>query len=249
MDGILITAGAKRLGASIAHWAVSQNLRVHLHYHTSHDEAHALKLELEKKGGHVFLHQANFLDEEEVLSLVGACVQEGPLALLVNNASLFQYDSAQTVSGLHLDQHFTVNAKAPALLIRALYEAVGEQGSAAVINVTDARLQSLNIDYYAYTLSQFALDGLTKQAALGYAPRLRVNAIAPHVFLPNAAVERDVNEYNQLNLLQKSVSVDDVLRAVDFLYHTPSITGTTLLLDAGVQFMPMQRDPAFTDGV
>ncbi len=245
MQGILITAAAKRLGAEMARWASKKGFRVHIHYHTSKEKAHQLKEELEASGGAVFLHQADFRDEKQVNALIAECIKEGPLQMLINNASYFSHDTAQQIDEAGFDAHMQVNVKASALLMQQFCQAAQDpKVDYNIVNVTDARLYGLNKDYYSYTLSQYALEGATKMAALSYAPRVRINAIAPHMVLPNADASEEFDQYNRCNLLQRRIPVDDVLHALDFLYNASSSTGTTLILDAGTQYMPTQRDSA-----
>ena len=123
-------------------------------------------------------------------ALIEAASQTGPVTALINNASLFSYDCAVSVSAEQIARHMAVNLTAPALLTRALYEQLPVGQTGCVINMLDAKLFGINPDYFSYTLSKAAAQSLTQISAQAYAPKLRVNAIAPALSCPRAGKVR-----------------------------------------------------------
>src|SRR4030095_9069665 len=102
-----------------------------------------------------------------------------PVRLLVNNAARFAFDGFGSLGAAEFDAHMAVNARAPMLLINARARRHGD-GDALVVNLTDAKLAAPNANFLSYTLSKYALAGLTEVAARALADRgIRVNRIAP----------------------------------------------------------------------
>ena len=118
----------------------------------------------------------------------------------------------------------------------------------AVINITDAKLSGLNPDYYSYTLSKIALDGLTTIAAQAYAPHLRVNGIAPGIILRSGdQTEEEYRIAHARNPLGQGAVLDDISRAVLMILDTMAMTGHTVTIDGGLHLRPPNRDVAFLD--
>ena len=93
MEGrvVLITGGAKRVGAAICRRLHKSGASIMLHFRASAGEARLLQSELNHLRAHsVSLIQADLLDVGKLPSLVEQTVQSfGRLDALVNNASTF----------------------------------------------------------------------------------------------------------------------------------------------------------------
>ena len=118
--------------------------------------------------------------------------------------------------------------------------------SGCVINMLDAKLFGMNPDYYSYTLSKSALHTLTIMAAQAYAPRLRVNAIAPGILLPSGGQsEAEFQASHKRNLLGQGAEIPEVVAAMRLLLSAKSITVEVIVLDGGAHLHPRARDVAF----
>jgi len=116
----------------------------------------------------------------------------------------------------------------------------------AVVNLLDNRLYAANPDYFTYALSKYGLAGMTEMHALAFAPRLRVNGVAPSIALISG--EQGVENFERAhrnNPLELGVTPGDVAEAVAYLMAAPSTTGTVLLVDAGQRLRRRGRDVAF----
>lgn len=103
-----------------------------------------------------------------------------------------------------------------------------------IVNVTDTGARKLWTAYPAYVVSKSALETLTRLQAKTYAPRLRVNAIAPGLVLPSAQVTPEEWERLVERLpLQRPAAADEIASALEFLLDTPSVTGQTITVDSG----------------
>ena len=241
---ILITGAAKRIGAGIAAGLAEDGHSVVIHYSRSADEAETLASELSEKGFMARAVQADLSTDAGIHGLIDAC---GPLAALINNASSFAYDAAHDFTLESLEANYRVNAAAPMLLARDFAaQAVGDDP--CIINILDHKLDSLDPDYFSYTVAKAALGAATQMMALAYAPAVRVNAIGPGITLPSGPQsEARFEKVRERNPLKRNASVADLLRAVRFLIDTPSITGQMITIDGGASLMRAGRDVEFQD--
>ena len=142
--------------------------------------------------------------------------------------------------------HLKVNFKIPAFLIKYFALNLSSKKSGSVINMLDAKLFGLNPDHYTYTLSKYSLMGLTKVSALSYAPKIRVNGIAPGFTLSNKnQSEEDFERIRKMTLLGNNAYPEEIVEATKFLINSKSVTGETILIDGGGHLSPQKRDAAF----
>lgn len=240
----IVTGGARRIGAAIARSLAERGWHLLIHCWTSRDAAEALATEL----GNSKVVTADLADPAAADTLFDAAEGLPPLRLLVNNASRFTYDSADAFSVEDWDLHQAINARAPALLARRFAQACGDEGG-LIVNLLDAKLSHPNPDFFSYTVSKIALGGLTELLARAYGGRrIRVCGIAPSVTLLSGRQSVDNFEaMHRLNLLERGVSVDDIVRALGFIVDTPTLTGQTITLDGGQRFLGLARDVQFLE--
>ena len=235
----IVTGAARRIGAALARALAEEGWPVLIHYHRSRREAEALAAEI---GADTV--EADLADPAAAQAIVAAAGRAP--ALLVNNASGFVYD---THADFALDQwaaHMDVNLRAPVLLTRAFAAAQPEGARALVVNLLDAKLASLNPDYFSYTLSKAGLAAATELAARAFAPNIRVNAIAPAITLVSGPQTRERFEaVHAMNPIGVGVCVEDVVRALRFIIATPSLNAHTITLDGGQRLMGLPRDVAY----
>ena len=248
---ILITGGGKRLGSLVAKEMSKDRCHIILHYNKSEKEAFETKEDIIKHGGKIDLIKKEIISEIDSRDLISESInlfkkEVNQQFTLINNASAFKFDQSSDFSEDILDEHMHANFKIPTLLTKSLNNLLNEKLDGNVINMLDAKLFGLNSDHYSYTLSKYALLGLTKIAALSYAPKLRVNGIAPGFTLPNPehGVE-DFKRIQKLNPLLKGANPGDLINAVKFLIRTSSITGENILIDGGAHLSPQKRDATF----
>jgi NAD(P)-dependent dehydrogenase (short-subunit alcohol dehydrogenase family) len=232
----IVTGGGKRVGAEIVTALLADGWRVVAHVHGPDDPVPAGAVRA----------VADLADADSARRIFDAA--SGPVRLLVNCAARFERDGFGNASGQAFDAHMSVNARAPMLLVDELARR-HTGGEALVVNLLDAKLAAPNPDYLSYTLSKYALAGLTELAARALAGRgIRVNAVAPALMLPSGPQGEDEFErVHALNPLARGVGVTDVVRAIRFLVDSPTITGHTLQIDGGQRFMQLARDVQFLE--
>ena len=111
----LITGGAKRLGRSISKELARAGYNVIIHYNSSENDAQSLREELLEFGVDVSLLQADLLNDNETLSLFDKCKKliKRPVNLLINNASIFEYDNIKTATLESWNRHQKSNLQVP----------------------------------------------------------------------------------------------------------------------------------------
>jgi NAD(P)-dependent dehydrogenase (short-subunit alcohol dehydrogenase family) len=243
----LVTGAAKRIGRTIALALAQRGWDVVVHYARSETEAQATVAEIEAMGRRAIALHCDLNDEVTVKTLVRrASAVLGPISCVVNNASLFDYDSAADFSGATLDAHMHTNLVAPVLLAQALYEATPDGAQAVVVNLLDQKLFNLNPDFLSYTLSKAALQSATTMLAQALAPKVRVVGVAPGITLVSGdQSEAEFTRAHKVTPLGRSSTPDDIAAAVCFVAEAQAMTGTTLLVDGGQHLIPLQRDVMF----
>ena len=242
----IVTGGAKRIGAALVRALAADGWHVVIHCHRSQAEAAALQAEIIDAGGSASVVAGDLADADIGQRIIAAAAPCPPLGLIVNCASRFDDDSFETFDVAGWDAQIAVNLRAPALLIQAFAAALPAAAEAAlVVNLLDAKLASLNPDFLSYTVSKIGLAGLTELAARAYAPRLRVNAIAPAVTMVSGPQSREnFAAAHVLNPLGRGVEVAEIVAALRFIIATPTLNAQTITLDAGQRLLGLPRDVA-----
>lgn len=247
---VLITGAAKRIGREIALCMARAGWDVAVHYRHSGAEATQLIDEIRAMGRRAMGVQAELSDAVAVQAIMPAVMATlGEVRCVVNNASLFEEDRAQSFSQACLDKHMHANVVAPCLLARALYEQVPDQslaGWASVINILDQKLANLNPDYFSYTLSKAALQTATVTLAQALAPRVRVLGIAPGLSLVSGEqTEDEFLKAHRMTPLGRASTPQDIAQAVLFAAQATAMTGSTMWVDGGQHLVPSHRDVMF----
>lgn len=240
----LITGGWRRIGGAIARKLASEgwDLALHAHHPLTFDTE--FKAQLEWLGAAVHPVAGDLEDPEFPPRLIAEVAQAAGRSpdLLVNSASLFHDDRADTITSEELEQHFRVNLFAPLMLTRAFAEALGERRG-SVVNILDQRVMNPVPDQMSYTLSKQALHASVRTLARAMAPRVRINGVAPGLILPTS--DYDVQQWQRLEEimpLKRLPGADEIADAVHFLSVAGSVTGQTIFVDAGANLESYPRD-------
>ncbi len=229
----LITGGARRLGRAMAVALADRGAGVVVHYGRSRQGAEAVAEEIQARGASAWTVQADLADPAQAEGLFAQAVEAaGPIDFLVNSASIFPPSRLADFSADDLARNIQINAFAPLQLARAL-AAQGRDG--AIVNILDARsLSDYTPDHAAYDASKRLLHTFTCMMAIEFAPRLRVNAIAPGLILPPPeADDSTLERLRAANPLHAVGAVEDILRALLYLLESPYVTGQVLYVDGG----------------
>lgn len=233
--GALVTGAAKRIGRALALDLAAAGYRVAVHYHRSADEAEALAQEIRASGGQAVAIGCDLSKESETQGLIArAAAAIGPLGLLVNNASVFEYDDLESATRASWDLHLETNLRAPLVLSQGFVENLPAEASGLIVNVIDARVLHPTPRHLSYTLSKAALWSLTQSLAAALAPRVRVNAIGPGPVLPSAGQSEAEFEARCAGLpLKRPAAPAEIAAALRLLIAAKSMTGQMIALDGG----------------
>jgi NAD(P)-dependent dehydrogenase (short-subunit alcohol dehydrogenase family) len=229
----LVTGAGRRIGRTIALALADAGFDVAVHYGRSSEDAAAVVAEIRSRNRNAAAVQANLADEAEVRTVVPAAVEAlGPLAVLVNNASVFEDDRPGGLSRGSWDRHLETNLRAPIILAEA-FAAQAFEG-AAVVNIVDQRVLRPDPRFFSYGLSKAGLWWATRTLAQAFAPKVRVNAVGPGPTLPSIWQSPDDFAAEAANvLLQRRATPEEIAAAVLWLVDAPSVTGQMIAVDGG----------------
>lgn len=232
---VLVTGAAARIGRAIALDLGRHGWAVAVHYHRSAGAAAEVAAEIASHGGASVTLDADLGREEECLSLVRRAGDAlGPLTCLINNASVFEYDTAASATQDSWRRHFETNTWAPLALTQQLVSQLPDGAHGNVINLLDQRVWNLTAEFISYTASKSALWTLTRTLALALAPRVRVNGIGPGPALASARQsETEFAAQSSATPLGRGTSPAEICAAVRFILDAPAMTGQMIALDGG----------------
>ncbi|MDD9718355.1 SDR family oxidoreductase [Dinoroseobacter sp. PD6] len=240
----LVTGAGKRLGAAMALFLAERGHDVAVHYASSGDAAEDVAAQIRAMGRKAVTVQADLLVETETATLVPRAAEAlGPLSVLVNNASIFEYDSLESATRDSWDRHFESNLRAPFVLTQAFAAQAPETGRdgndeplarALVVNLIDQRVRKLTPEFMTYTLAKMGLWAFTQTAAQALAPRIRVNAIGPGPTLRGGrqSVEHFAKQ-RAATILGRGADPAGITAALGYFLDAPAVTGQLLCVDGG----------------
>ena len=247
MRTVLVTGGAKRLGAVIVRRLAADGHAVIVHHGHSAEEAMALVAEIVDTCGRAAAVAGDLSGLGKIGDLFAAArvAIGGPIDGLVNCASRFEFDRPPNVDPVLFAELGAINCGAPVLLASAL-ASQDDIADGAVINLLDQKVANLNPDFFSYSCGKIALEGATTMLAQALGPRIAVNAVSPGLTLPSgdqtdaefAAVASD-------NLLRRPVGAEAVADAVAWLLTARGVTGQNLFVDCGQRFLRRDGDVMF----
>lgn len=236
---ILVTGGAKRVGAAICRRLHAAGANIALHYRSSAQEALALQAELEAhRPNSVLCVQADLLNLHDLPRMVHETVTHfGHLDAVVNNASSFYATTLEEVGEAHWADLVGTNLKAPLFLAQAAASELRHRHG-AIVNIVDIHAERPMHGHLLYSVAKAGLVALTKALAQELAPHVRVNAVAPGVIIwPEEGGWEDESRRKQIvdhTLLKREGEPDDIARTVQFLIsNAPYITGQVIAVDGG----------------
>ena len=236
---VLITGGAKRVGAAICRRLHRDGASLMIHYRSSLNEASALQDELNtQRADSAALVQADMHDIAALPNLVEQTVRHfGRLDALINNASSFFPTEVGEITLANWDDLIGTNLKAPLFLAQAAAHVL-RQAHGCIVNIADIHAERPMKSYVVYSIAKAGLVALTKSLAHELGPEVRVNAVAPGpIMWPENDPTFDEQERRRIvahTALKRAGSPEDIARAVAFLIaEAPYVTGQILAVDGG----------------
>jgi len=236
---VLVTGGAKRVGAAICRRLHAAGASVLVHYRSSALEARALQVELQaRRAESVALAQADLLKVSAAAQLVKAAAKHfGRLDAVINNASSFYATAVGEITEAAWDDLVGTNLRAPLFLAQAAAPEL-RKTHGCIVNIIDIHAELPMRNHAVYTAAKGGLLALTRALARDLGPEIRVNGIAPGTILwPENEAWRDEVARQRIihqTALKRIGEPDDVARAVEFLVaDAPYVTGQVLTVDGG----------------
>ncbi|MEM6304599.1 MAG: SDR family oxidoreductase [Pseudomonadota bacterium] len=259
MSIALVTGAGARLGRAMALYLGSRGYDVAAHYATSETGARDVVAEIEGMGRKAVAVQADLLDEADMHRLLPAASEAlgGPVKCLVNNASIFEWDSVGSATRESWDRHFDSNLRAPFVLTQAmaaqkLVPETDERGEpravGLIVNLIDQRVRKLTPEFMTYTIAKMGLWAMTRTTAQALAPAIRVNAIGPGPTLKAAGQEAESYALQRSRtILERGSNPEDITGALGYFLDSPGVTGQLLCTDGG-QHLGWQTPDIIGDG-
>jgi pteridine reductase len=233
---VLITGGARRLGAAMAQALHGAGANIVIHHLTSSREAAASVNAFNvQRASSAIAVQADLLDTARLPELVAAAVLHfGRLDILINNASTFYATPIGEITVDKFNDLIGTNVRAPLLLAQAAAPELRKR-QGLILNMVDIHGMRPLKNYPAYSAAKAALIMLTKSLARELAPEVRVNGIAPGPVLWPADVDAAMQaQIIDKTLLKRSGEPQDIGKAaLYFAAYAPYVTGQILAVDGG----------------
>ncbi len=241
----LITGGTQRIGRSISKSLAKNGYDILVHYHSDITGANEVVEYARSVGVEAHSIQADLINDKEIMDLVPKSKKliGKPLNLLINNASIFEYDTIETASLESWERHFGTNLKAPFFLSQAFLRQAPDPvkdkrkelvTQAQIINIIDQRVVNISPFYSTYTIAKMALWSFTRTAAQEMAPRVRVNAIGPGPTLK--AADQSQNNFlkqRRNTILRRGSNIEDIISCLWFFLENRGVTGQLVCADGG----------------
>jgi len=234
---VLITGGARRVGAAIVRSLHGAGARVLIHHRDSAVDARTLAAELNTaRAGSTAIESGDLLDAAVPDRLVAATLHQfGRLDILVNNASTFYPTVVGGITPADWDDLMGTNLKAPLFLSQAAAPSL-RAAQGLIINIVDIHALRPLKRHPVYSVAKAGLAMLTRSLARELGPEIRVNGIAPGpVLWPERAVEETLKrEIIAKTALKRHGTPEDIARTALFLAaDAPYITGQIITVDGG----------------
>lgn len=241
----LVTGAGGRLGQAMAICLAQRGFDVAVHYASSADGARVTAEGVEDYGQKAVPLKADLLDDAATQAMFDVAVDTlgGPITCLINNASIFEYDTVQTATPESWERHMGSNLRAPFWLTQKMAQQglpahpdpAGEPtASGLIVNMIDQRVRKLTPEFMTYTLAKMGLWALTQTSAQALAPSIRVNAIGPGPTLQGGRQSAEhFAKQRASTVLGRGANPSDITAALTYFLDAPSITGQLLCVDGG----------------
>jgi len=241
----LVTGAARRLGRAMALELADQGHDIVVHYSGSADAAEATAADIRARGVRAVTVQADLLDHAATEALLPRAAEAigQPITVLINNASIFEYDSIESFDRQSWDRHVDSNLWAPMVLTQALAAQIpdpvlaedGEpQAQGLVVNMIDQRVRKLTPEFMTYTIAKMGLWAFTRTAAQALAPKIRVNAIGPGPTMQGARQSAEhFKAQREATVLKRGADPEGIVQALRYFLTARAVTGQLICVDGG----------------
>jgi 3-oxoacyl-[acyl-carrier protein] reductase len=241
----LVTGGNGGLGQRICHALATEGAHIAVMYAQSRDQAESVASDLAARYQvNAAAFACDITDTAATQALVAAVVQRfGRLDILVNDAAYnyaVPYADLDNLTAEVWDKIMAVNLTGPMHLTKAVAPVMKAQGSGRIVNIASvAGLQPVGSSI-AYAVSKAGLIHLTRCMAVALAPETLVNCVAPGLIEGTRATANlrpeQIERSASGSLLKRAADKDDCADMVVTMCRTETMTGQTIVIDAGRVF-------------
>ncbi|MCC7548146.1 MAG: SDR family oxidoreductase [Burkholderiales bacterium] len=240
----IVTGGNGGLGQRICHALAEAGSDVAVVYARSARAAGEVAVQLRERGVRAQSLRCDVSDPDAITTMV-AQVEEafGRIDVLVNDAAYNKWIPFPDLDALSLEEWqkiLSINLTGPMLCIKAAAEAMKRGGGGRIVNIASVAGLAPSGSSIPYAVSKAGLIHLTRCMAVALAPSILVNCIAPGYLEDTRATQTLDPAYRQRSrdsaLLKCAADKDDIARQVVALCTADTITGQTLVVDAGRVF-------------
>ncbi|MEW4447679.1 SDR family oxidoreductase [Qipengyuania sp. JC766] len=238
---VLVTGGAKRIGAVLARAFADEGWHIVIHYGTSEDAARELADELPSAR----IVQCDLRDGDAAEAMVEGLSHElADWRCLVNCAAVFDPDDVADLDPDTSEKAMQVNALSPVRLAQAYLRAAKASAGRRVIQFLDQKIANPNPDFFSYTMAKHAAAGAVPMLAMGATKDAdRIYGLAPGAILASHDQSEEETEIShRLNPLKRKTGANEIASAALFLAHGHLADGETLFVDSGQHLLAQDRD-------
>ncbi len=237
---VLVTGGAKRIGAAISRRFGEAGWHVVIHYQQAQAWAEDLAGELPSAE----IIRCDLADSAAALAMVhDLAARLADWRCLISNASVFAPDDVTALDPATNREAMQINAVTPALMTQAFLAQARSGAGRRVIQMTDQKLANPNPDFFSYTMSKAAADSAAQMLGMAAAAGDRVYRLAPGAILASHdQSEAEADHSHRLNLLARRTGADEVAEAALFFAEGPLASGQALYIDSGQHLLAQPRD-------
>lgn len=246
----IVTGAAVGIGREIAVRFAERGAKVAINYSRSESEAKETLEAVEKLGAEGILVKADVSNEQDVATMVGETVKRfGTVDILINNAAITEIiplNDLESISTEIWKNILDVNLNGTFFCSKAVSRVMREKGSGIIINIASlAGLRPIGSSI-PYCVSKAGVVHLTKCLAVGLAPEIRVNCIAPGPIEKTRWNERmkKINDQVDLEAVREQNIQECMLKCIGgpndiadaalfFASSSHYITGSILPIDGG----------------
>lgn len=237
---VLITGGSRGIGKATALQFARKHANVIIVYKHNAEVAQSVINEITSMGGKAQAIQADIANPNEIEKVVKKALSFwNKIDILVNNAGIVFDRNFEDITYEESLEIVKTNMLAPLFFIQKIAPSMLQNGQGCIVNVSSTSgMHDFNPGTADYAMTKLALQSLTKDASMLYAPTIRVNAVAPgwvntdmNADLPKDFVESETAKYH----MKRWAEPQEIANAIVFLASPEAsyITGHVLVLDGG----------------
>lgn len=237
-DKVSLITGGARIGQAVAHALADRGSHLILTYHHSKQSALESAQYAKSKGCKVLLIKADLTLKRDLADIIPKVKKAfGRLDVLINMASTFDQTPLLKLTWEDWDHGLGTNLHHVYRLSLEAAKLMKKNGSGRIVNFSDWASISHRPRYQdsaPYYVAKAGVSAVTEVLALGLAPDVLVNAIAPGPILaPPWLKQKEHQEVKRVTPLQKWGGAEEIAKAVLFLIETEFVTGETIRVDGG----------------